>query len=142
MAAFGGPISGIVALYLFAALVRWTGAWIGGRASTLDIRAAIAWSSVPLIWAMLLWIPEIAIFGRELFTTATPRMDANPSLAFLLMGFGIVEVGMAVWGFVVYLKCLGQVQGFSAWKAWGNVMLALLVIAVPLVVIFALATLV
>jgi hypothetical protein len=134
-AAAGGAVGGIVTLYLGSLLLRWTGSWIGGRASGEHIRAAMAWSGVPMIWSLLLWIPEVALFGKELFTTATPRLDASIGLTVLLLSFFVVETVIAVWAFVAFLKCLGQVQGFSAWKALGNTALVLPVILVPIVLL-------
>ena len=45
------------------------------------------------------------------------------------------------WSIVVFLKSLGQVQGFSAWKALGNVVLAMLAVILLIIVIGALARL-
>ena len=126
-----GPIGGIVSLYIGGALYRWSGSWIGGKANEEEVRAAIAWSSVPTIFAMILWIPELLIFGEEMFTSSTPRMDANPLLAILLLGFSVIEIIVAIWALVVLLKSLGEVHQFSAWKALGAVILGSLVIIVP-----------
>lgn len=135
IAAIAGPIGGIISLYIGSALIRWTGNWIGGKSTSENIRAAIAWSSVPTIWALVLWIPELVLFGQELFTTETPNIDANVSLALVLFGFAAIEITIGVWAFIVLLKCLGQVQGFSAWKALGNLILSVLVFFVPIVII-------
>ncbi len=130
-----GSIGGIVSLYLFGALFRWTGGWMGGKASAENLRAAIAWSSVPVICSLVLWIPSFAIFGQELSTTETPNIDVNPSLLFVLFGYGAIEMIIGVWAFVVLLKCIGQVQGFSAWKALGNTLLVGLIVMIPIALI-------
>ncbi len=135
IAATAGAISGLIGLYIGSALIRWTGNWMSGNASSQNIRAAMAWSSVPIIWALILWIPGLVLFGQELFTTETPIIDATPSLTFIFVGFGVIELTVGIWVFVVFLKCLGQVQGFSAWKALGNVFLAGLVIIIPIVLV-------
>jgi len=135
IAAVAGPIGGILGLYVGGALIRWTGTWLDGQAPPRNIRAAMAWSSVPLVWALLLWPPELALFGQEVFTTETPLMDASPGLLYTYLAFAAIETTVGVWAVVAFLKCLGQVQGFSAWKALGNLLLAALVIAVPLLVI-------
>ena len=135
IAIFVGPIGGVLSLYIGSALLRWTGGWIEGKGSSENIRAAYAWSGVPLIWAMILWVPQLILFQEELFTTATPRMDENTSMAFLMIGFALVEITIAIWSGVVFLKSLGQVQGFSAWRALGNMMLATMVVLVPIVII-------
>ena len=130
-----GPIIGIIFLYIIAALVRWTGKWIGGQASAKHLRAAYAWSQIPLIWGLALWIPGVALFGQEMFSTEMPRVEANLNLAFLYFGFMLIEGVIAIWAMVVYLKCIGQVQGFSAWKALGNISLAMLVVLGPFIII-------
>lgn len=133
-----GFLAGIVGLYIGAALIRWTGSWIGGRGTVENLRAAVAWANVPILWIFPLWLIEIAVFREELFTTATPRLDANPSLAMLLVGLGVLEIIAGIWGFVLMLKTVGEVQGFSAWKALGNLLLVLLVLLVPFLLIVGL----
>jgi hypothetical protein len=128
-----GPIGGIIGLYIGAALLRWVGMWIGGTASSMDIRAAMAWSNVPIIWALLLWIPKLFFFGSELFTSETPRLDASESLTYSFFVFGVIEVVVTIWALIIFLKCLGEVQGFSAWKAIGNTLLAGLAVIVLMV---------
>lgn len=132
-AVLAGPLFGIVKLYLGGALLHWTGGWLGGRGTPPQIRAAMAWSNIPVIWALLLWIPLLGLFGGEMFTTLTPRLDESLYLLYALIALGGVGFVMGVWAYVVYLKCLGQVQGFSAWRALGNTLLAMLVLVVPLV---------
>jgi len=135
IAAIVGPLGGIIGLYIGSVLIRWTGGWIGGQASSQHIRAALAWSSVPAVWLLIIWIPELALFGQEMFTTEMPIVDASLSLTFILLGFSVIEIVISVWIIVVLLKCIGQVQGFSAWKALGNLFLSGLVIIVPIALI-------
>lgn len=130
-----GPIGGIISLYIGGALYRWSGSWLGGQASSEEVRAAIAWSSVPIIFTLPLWIPELLLFGEEMFTKATPKLNANPLLGIVLLGFVAVEVIVGIWAFVVFMKGLGEVQKFSAWKALGSVILGTLVIFVPILCI-------
>ena len=49
LSAITGLIVGIISLYVGSALIRWTGTRLGGNASWQNIRAAWAWSSVPII---------------------------------------------------------------------------------------------
>ncbi len=127
--AIAGPLVGIFSLYVGAAILSWTGKWIGGNAPVLNIRAAIAWSSVPFILALVLWVPQVLLFGREMFRTETPRMDASPNL---VLAFAVIGIGVGIWHVVVFLKCLGQVQGFSAWRALTNAFLGGLVVIAAL----------
>jgi hypothetical protein len=136
MALLIGPLFGILGAYVGGWLLRWSGRLLGGAARPVEIRAAIAWSGVPYVASMLLWIPELLLFGDELFTEATPRLDTAPELQGLLLAFVAVELTAALWAFVAFLKCLGEVQGFSAWRALLNLLLpgVLVGIAVGLVV--------
>ena len=134
-ALIGGPIMGIIGLWLGGFLLRWTGGWIGGQADSRRIRATLAWANVPLVWSLLLWIPALLLFGAELFAAATPIIDASTMLSGLYMVFSFGIGTVSIWAFVVFLHALGEVQGFSAWKALGNSILAGLVVLVPLLAI-------
>lgn len=132
--AFGlilGPIAGIISVYLGGALYRWSGSWLGGQATSEQVRASLTWSYVPVIAVLPLWIAQILLVGEEMFTTATPRLDANPFLAVLLLGIIAIEVIAAIWAFVLLLHTLAEVHKFSAWRALGALVLGSLVILVP-----------
>ncbi|WP_152392631.1 Yip1 family protein [Paenibacillus guangzhouensis] len=122
-----GFIGGFISLYLISWIMKFTGKWIGGQASFHEVLTATAWSNVILIWVGILWIPKLLLFGYELFTTATPIMDANPTLKLLLVIFGVIEVVLSIWAVVVYILILSEVQKFSGWMALLNVILALVI---------------
>jgi hypothetical protein len=135
LAGIFGPIGGVIGLYLMGFIMHWTGRWIGGQASPQQLRAALAWASVPMIWCLLIWIPELMLFGQELFTSTEPNIESDPFLLSAAVGFGILETIIAVWAFIVCLHCLGQVQGFSAWRALANTVLAGLVVLGPILIL-------
>jgi len=128
MIVIGGPLSGILSLYLMGALMQWTGSWLGGEATAEEVRAAYAWSAVPMISTLLLWIPRFALGGTGLFTTASP-LEAYP---ILLGGIEIVEGVIGIWMFVILLKCLGEVHRYSAWKALLSLILSLLILLISI----------
>ena len=127
-----GPIGGLVSVYIGGALFRWIGGWFGGTATSAEVRAAIVWSSLPVIGAMVLWIPKFVLFGEEIFTSTMPRTESNPGLLLALMGFLVIDLIAAIWTFILLLKCLGEVHRFSAWRALGVVILSWLIIIVPI----------
>jgi len=135
IALFVGPLSGILGLYLLGFLLRITGRWIGGTGTPEGLRAAIAWANVPYLWLSLLWIPELLLFGSELFTTATPRMDESTTLTMLFLIFAAVQLVLGIWIMIVFLMSVGEAQGFSAWRALGNALLAVLLMLAPLVLL-------
>lgn len=133
IAAIAGPIFGIIFIYLYSAAIYLTGGWIGGQASGQHLRAAIAWSSVPLIWELLLWPPQLLLFGQELFTTEKPIIAASQPLQALYVGSQVLRDIIGAWAVILFLKSLRQVQEFSGWKVLGNLLLAGLILFVPIV---------
>jgi hypothetical protein len=130
-----GPIGGIIGLHIGARLLHFTGKWLGGTATPEEIRAAVAWGGVPALWGALLWVPILLLSGAAVFTSDMSVNEVN-GVALLLSGAMIlVQVGTAIWSVFTGLHTLGEVQGFSAWKAFANGFLAGLVVLVPLIVI-------
>jgi hypothetical protein len=138
MCIISGSIGGIISLYIGGALFRWSGSWFGGQATSEEVRAAIAWSSVPTVFIDLpLLVLMLLIIGEEMFTTSTPRMDANP-IPMLIISLPLLfaSVTAGIWSLVLLAKCVGEVHRFSAWKALGAMIAGILVIVVPFLLIF------
>lgn len=137
LAVFVGSISGLILLYINAALLKWTGKWIGGKGSIEHIRAAVAWGSIPFIMVSIIWIPELILFGKEMFTTSMPNMESSLFLITIFLVFGVIEFIVVVWDFFIMCKCLGEVQGFSAWKGFANYLLVGLILIVTIILVLA-----
>lgn len=135
----GGILGGVLMLYVFGWLLKVTGKWIGGKSESENLRAAIAWGSVPIVCTLPLWIPMIFIYGKETFSSSMPTMLSNPAPYFVISA---VEFVLAIWSLVASLKCIAQVQGFSSWKALGNLLLAAMAIIGPVLVLIGIVALV
>lgn len=122
-----GAILGVVELYINGALLKWAGAALGGVGSYAEVRAALAWSRVPIIVAVTIGILAI-LLGTDGPMLGAESTGSGASLA-LLHG------ALVLWGFVVMLKCLGEVHRFSVWRALGSMLLIVAAIAVMLVAI-------
>ena len=131
-----GPLGGLLTLWIGSYLIRWTGTWLGGTASRAHLRTAMAWSGIPALVAMPLWIPELLVFGSELFTAETSRIDDSPAKLALLVGFSLIELVLGIWSFVLLCHTVAEVQTYrSAWRALSNLVLAGLVAVVPIVLL-------
>lgn len=123
-----GSLFGLAAVYVGSVLIEWTGRWLGGQGSRLQLRTAIAWSHVP--WAAFLFIAGLvfALIGKLPFVSeeVMATLPVGAGDAVVLGIFAIVMIVVAIWSFVILLKGVAEVQGFSAWKAWGNLLLCLL----------------
>lgn len=116
-----GVVSGLVGLYLGGAVYGWAGRLMGGRGTAQEVRAALAWSQVPVLWAMLLVI--IGAVVRE-------ALRLNDSSGLVTMGVLVVS---QVWVFVTQLKAIGEAHDFSAWRA---LVMMIIISVVLMMVIF------
>jgi hypothetical protein len=140
-----GPVGGLLGIFVGGWFIGLTGRWLGGRARPDQLRAAIAWSFVPVLATIPIWIIQLGFLGRELFTTETPTLDANPTLGPVLLATGILEAFLGFWSLVILLKGVDEVQRFSAWRALASLVLIgpviLLVIFVPILLVLAVVAL-
>ena len=140
LAITAGPIAGIAGVYLGGALFWWTGKLLKGQASPQEVRAAFAWSSVPSVLMLPLVAVEIFIMREALFSERELILSGSPSvdlfLAILLFAMGLAMIVASIWQLVLLVKCLSEVNGFSAWRA-----LATLLLPVGLLLVCALSLL-
>jgi hypothetical protein len=121
-----GALASILFLYANAAVVRWTGSWLGGRASVAEVRAALAWSAIPRILAVGVGAPIGVLLGDA---AAGP-----PALAWSIFR-GLVSL----WVVILGIACIAEVHRFSTARALGALLLAGVVLALPLGVLAGLA---
>ncbi|MFS8563125.1 MAG: YIP1 family protein [Rhabdochlamydiaceae bacterium] len=114
---------GVLVFNIFGGLIYWTGKWIGGKSSFTNIKAAIAWAYVPSVVNAVVWFLLIGVFGTQLFmSTFADTVFVGYQLSIVFFGF-LAQIIASVWGFFMGLQTLGEVQGFSAWKALLNVII-------------------
>ena len=105
----GSAAIGILFLYLNALILRGVGSLIGGRASTLELRAVLAWSSVPAILGLV--IAVLLNVGVKHFGAPSAMSPAEVSLL-----SPIVAVLAGLWSFVSVLLMLSRVERFGFWR--------------------------
>ena len=112
---------GLASLYIGAFLLFLTGSWIKGKANALKLRAATAWSGVPVVASLILFIP--LFFALNSGATGTIAIS---SLASLILG---------LWSLVLYIAMIAEVQKFSIWKAILNIILMIIILIIPLLIL-------
>ena len=131
-------VLGVVGLFIGGAILKWSGGLLGGVASSVEVRAAMAWSQIPgiafeiiLVIAVLSGVPMPQALGGAL-----PHID--PAFYKVL----VVEVVLGLWGGIVGLYCLAEVHRFSAWRAFCSTLIpalvAMIVIGIVVFVVYAL----
>lgn len=113
-----GILTGLGTYYIGAWLLKLVGGWLGGVASTRDMRI-VSGRIVGMLGIMvgLFWIPELLIAGMENFTYLTPNLDESLIRSLIYFAIILLEFAFGVWSFVLILHATGEVHRFSAWKA-------------------------
>jgi len=124
--AFGaaGAAIVVIGLYFSGFFFRWAGKILGGVANYAEVRAALAWSWVPLIFAYVLFTPvEYGLSkGAYAWWTSKPhqplqilRTPWEPFFNVYLGAYVLIALAVQVWWLMIRAKCLGEVNRFSAW---------------------------
>jgi hypothetical protein len=117
---------GILFLYIFAAVFRWSGSLLGGTATGVEVRAALAWSQVPAIVAEIILL--FALFAGVPMPKMLPgRLPLIDPAFYKVM---VVEGVLGIWGFIISLKCIGEVHRFSAWRAFFAILIPPIIVLV------------
>jgi hypothetical protein len=107
-------VLGVVSLFISGAILKWSGGLLGGVASRVELRAALAWAQVPAIAA------EVILLIAVLEGIAIPNAAAAAALQIdpAFYKVGVVEGVLAIWGSIVGVYCIAEVHRFSAWRAF------------------------
>lgn len=123
---------GIIGMNIGAFLLYWTGKWIGGVGTYKQVRASIAWSNVTNVVNCLIWVLLAGLFGGEVFLADFPVVPFTGRLLYVMNFIFLIQLVVSIWSFIIFLKSLGEVQGFSAWKALLNFLIPILVVFIGL----------
>ena len=129
---------GVLVLFVMGAVFKWSGSLLGGVASQIEVRAALAWSQVPAITAEIVLL--IAVLLGVPMPHAAPGTLPHIDPAFYKVI--VVEGVLGIWGLVVSLKCMGEVHRFSAWRALVAILIPPLIVLVAIgFIVFAVSRL-
>ncbi len=127
VAVIGGAIVGFVGLYVTGWLYRWVGSWMGGQAKSVEVRAALAWGSLPAFAEFVIWLlVMLATVGSGAF--------GNPIVGVVM---GVVATVLGIWQLVLQCHTLGEVHRFSAWKGFGTFLIPGVLLVIPLLAAIA-----
>lgn len=128
-----GSVFGNLALSIEAQLFRWIGKKLGGKASAAQVRAAVAWSSVPEATILVLFCPLTIMYGRKYFSSSIDWL--TPMIYYLILGMGLLGLLLLIWRSVLTIICLAEVHEFSIWKSLMTAVLSSLAIGIPVILL-------
>lgn len=130
-----GGIFGWISYYFYASLISWTGNWLNGMANSQTILRVIAYSSFPSVLGLFFLIPQIAVYGNEIFKSDGDTMSSGIVGNIIYYTSVILELSLGTWSFVLCVIGIAVVQKFSIGKAFFNLVLPAIIF---LTVIFVL----
>lgn len=130
---FLGAALGVLALYINAFLIDWSGRALGGAGNAVTVRAAVAWSSVPTICfsaVMLLILLGSGTWNALGLSMPDPNAVAEAAAA-AKNPFTVtrgVEALISIWSFTLMLNGVAEVHRFSIWRALGAAVLPTIIL--------------
>ncbi|KAA3645518.1 MAG: YIP1 family protein [Chloroflexi bacterium] len=129
-----GGFVGIIRLAIEGWLLGMVGNWFGGKSNSKEMRAAVAWSSLPSIILLIGFVPIILIFGRDWFTSTLPGIGLP---AILMIGAFSLIIGIIgfVWRAFMLISSLVELHAFSAWRAIATIVVGYAIPTIPLLLL-------
>ncbi|MBX9924686.1 MAG: YIP1 family protein [Rhabdochlamydiaceae bacterium] len=121
------PILGAIGLLLCTLFLTWTGRWIGGRASFLEMRCAVSWTNATNIVTVLIWAALIGRFKEILFFEGFVNMPMTTMDSAWLTACFFIQLVVAIWSFILLMYAISEVHRFSVWKSLLNIAMAFVV---------------
>jgi hypothetical protein len=130
-----GGLLGWISYYIYAALLSWTGKWINGEGDTKSILRIISYAMTPAIIALIFLIPQIGIYRNEMFKSDGDISSAGIVANIFVYSSMILEFILGIWTIVFCVVGVSEVQKLSIGKSIVNLILPLLVFAIPIMII-------
>jgi hypothetical protein len=115
-----GAVFGWITYYLYSALISWTGKWINGKGNTDSILRVLSYALIPSIVSLLLLIPQIIIYGNEIFKSDGDITSGGIVSNIIVYGSMIIEFALGIWSLVLcvigiseYAKGFARQRGIS-----------------------------
>jgi Yip1-like protein len=132
-------ISWVVILFVLSWLATFTGHLLGGTGTARNVRAALSWAMVPVIWSVIYRVP-LAIYKNQVDLRNVHVRDVRDVLLNFVAhgGCALIVVVLAlqiiffVWSIFIATNTLAEAQRFSTEKGFVNLVITL---AFPLLVI-------
>jgi hypothetical protein len=130
-----GGLMGWIFYYMYAGLISWTGKWLKGQGDTSSILRILSYAMVPSIIALIFLLPQIGIYGVEIFKEDGDINSAGWISNIFVYGSMFLELVLGVWTMVLCVVGISEVQKLSIRKSILNLLLPLFVIIVPVLII-------
>ena len=113
-----GPLSGLVSIYLFAAIYGRLGKRAGGSSTRNQVFHVLAYGGVPLAASLILWGFTALLLGEAAFVD-TPGAEVDGFVAFVLRVQFAGFLLLLLWSVVLQVMGFSEILGLATRKAFG-----------------------
>jgi hypothetical protein len=117
-AALVGPFAGVLGVFLLTAIYTRLGGRMGGRATRPQIFHVFAYSGVPMLASLILWLLVAALTGPASFME-TPNTDLALFLRILLWIQFLLHGLLVLWSSLLQVMGLSEMQATTVRRAFG-----------------------
>lgn len=118
------PVWGFAIFSIWSWVTTAIGKLLKGVGEFRPVRAAYAWSCVPLIAIIPIWALLIVFYGDLLFFDIPESQILEMGQAGFLFALLLGKLVFSIWSLVLYVQALAEVQQFSILKAILNMVAA------------------
>lgn len=127
-----GLVSGIVMNYLLGSFLIQVSRILSGRGSLRNTRAVLAFSCVPLVFWLVVFVPiEFGVFGKYLFEGNPSPAVLQPVPYYVLL---TLEIALGLWGVFLLATGLAEANTFSRGRGFVAVAILLAVLTIAVMV--------
>jgi len=128
---FGGLLAWLT-YYIYSGLISWTGKWLNGQGDTNSILRVLAYGMIPSVISLIVLIPQIGIYGIEIFKADGDISSEGLASNILVYGSIALELILGICTIIFCLIGISEVQKFGIGKAILNCLLPILLIIFPI----------
>lgn len=128
---------GYILLCIIAFFTFITGKILNGKADFVQIRCALAYSRMPLVVNVVIWIIQLIVFYPILFSQQFFDLVYSNQSA-ILVASSYVQYIFNIYAFILLLHTLGEVQKFSAWMSLWNMIFQTILFVICVAIISSL----
>ena len=110
----GGLSWGVLRNAVVAGGLLLAGRLVGGRGSYRELCGAVAWSSLPLVALLAIWLPGLVLAGRDFYSLSTLASSGGLLPNALVFGLGLAVVAAVIYSLVLLHRAVAVQHNLSA----------------------------
>jgi len=123
-----GSVAGVLSFFLMTEVYRRLARGLGGEASRAQLFHVLAYSGIPMVVSLGLWLLTASLVGESAFIE-TPAPDVDRFVRVLLGAQFAAHVALVLWSALLQIMGLSEIERISVPRAFGLCVFGQLVVA-------------